>query len=166
MSVRHPRCGFCFLLCFVLAGSALVFAQAATPLKLGPLTVTVPSGWIAQTNANPVRAFSPDSTLLQYFQVEFFPPEQTLQDVREHHSLIVGRLAGMMRSGSVPQNGMSGKFIWTRIELQRAPDRSTLSCCTARRQDLSTSALRWTQQPPRSFRGIFLRLKQWYATQH
>jgi len=50
----------------------LVLAQG-TPLTLGPLTVTIPAGWFAQTNVVPIRLFSPDSTPQQYFQVEFLP---------------------------------------------------------------------------------------------
>jgi hypothetical protein len=108
------------LVCFVLAASLLASAQG-TPLNLGPLTVTVPPRWNAQANTVPYQLFSPDSSPLQYFQVEFFPPEQITEDVRQHHSVIIGRLSGMLRPGSTPQNGVLGKFIWTRIEIQRAP---------------------------------------------
>ncbi|HKV93567.1 MAG TPA: hypothetical protein VJW20_13555 [Candidatus Angelobacter sp.] len=102
---------------FALAGPISVFAQG-TPLTVGPLTVTVPPGWTTQSTFGPMMLFSPDSTPLQFFKVTFEPAEQTTQDVRQRHSTIVGNLAGIMRPGSVPQNGTTGKFIWTRMELQ------------------------------------------------
>jgi hypothetical protein len=75
---------------------------------------------------------SPDSTPQQYFQVEFMPFEQTTLDVRERHSQIVGNLAGIMRPGSVPQNGVSGKFIWTRLETQLAGQNKTMVLYSAK----------------------------------
>src|SRR5690242_18009701 len=120
MNAPHLRSGLYFIICLVLAFPVFAAAQG-TPLKLGPLTVTVPPRWNAQTNIVPYQLFSPDSTPLQYFQVECFPPEQIPEDVRQHHSVIIGRLSGMLRPGSTPQNGVLGKFIWTRIEIQRAP---------------------------------------------
>jgi hypothetical protein len=101
----------------VLVGSIHVLAQG-TPLTQGPLTVTIPPGWTAQSNLGPVRYYSPDSTQQQYMRVQFLPAEQTTQDVRQRHATIIGNLAGIMRPGSVPQNGVTGKFIWTRIEVQ------------------------------------------------
>ena len=72
MTARHLHHWLCFVVCVVLAGAVLVLAQG-TPLTLGPLTVTIPAGWFAQTNVVPIRLFSPDSTPQQYFQVEFLP---------------------------------------------------------------------------------------------
>jgi hypothetical protein len=62
--------------------------------------------------------YSPDSNPQQYLRVEFLPSEQTAQDVRERHATILGNLASIVRPGSTPQNGVTGKFIWTRIEVQ------------------------------------------------
>jgi hypothetical protein len=116
MTTRHLRHGLCFII-LILASVAVVFAQG-TPLKQGPLTVMVPPGWVKQTNFGPVKLYSPGSTPQQYLSVEFLPSEQTTQDVRERHATIMGNMAGIMRPGSVPQNGVIGKFIWTRLELQ------------------------------------------------
>ncbi len=105
------------LFCLLMAGASLLSAQAG-PLTLGPLTVNVPPGWTRQTNFGPLQLFSPDSTPLQYFKVEFEPPEQSTLDVRQRHANIVGNLASVMRPGSTPQEGVTGKFIWTRLELR------------------------------------------------
>ncbi len=102
---------------FALAGSICLVAQG-TPLTVGPLTVMVPPGWVTQTNLGPAKLYAPGSTPQQYLSVEFLPSEQTTQEVRERHSTIVGNLAGVMRPGSVPQNGVTGKFIWTKLEVR------------------------------------------------
>ena len=116
MTARHLRYGLCFLFCVVLAAPG-AFAQG-TPLALGPLTVTVPAGWTGQTNTVPVRLFSPDSTPQGYFSVEFFPFEQTPQDLREHHSQIWTRVATLGPPTGQPQSGVLGQFIWTKVEVQ------------------------------------------------
>ena len=108
---------------FVLASpifACAVFGQG-TPLKIGPLLVIVPPGWTTQTDAVPVRIFSPDSTPQKYCSVEFFPTDQTTQDVREHHSMIWGKMAALVQPTVQPQSGVLGQFIWTRVEGQRAP---------------------------------------------
>jgi hypothetical protein len=115
----------------VLTTSVFAFGQGS-PLTLGPLTVNVPAGWVAQTNATPVRLLSPDSTPQQYFQVEFMPFEQITQGVRERHSTIVSNLSGILRPGSVPQNGVAGKFIWTRLEIQLAGQNKTMVLYSAK----------------------------------
>lgn len=102
---------------FAFASPIHVFAQGA-PLTVGPLTVMVPPGWTTQSQFGPIMLFSPDSTPIKYFKVEFEPAEQTTQDVRQRHATIVGNLAGIMRQGTALQNGVTGKFIWTRLELQ------------------------------------------------
>ncbi|HEY2912372.1 MAG TPA: hypothetical protein VGK21_03355, partial [Candidatus Angelobacter sp.] len=94
-----------------------VFAQG-TPLTVGPLTVTLPPGWTAQSlGMGPEKYYSPDSTPQQYLTLQFLP-EQTTKDVRQRHAEIMGNLASIVRPGSTPQNGATGKFIWTRMELQ------------------------------------------------
>ena len=120
MFARHSHHWLCAAFCFVLAGPVPVLGQGS-PLTLGPLTVTVPAGWYAQTNVVPIRLFSPDSTPQQYFQVEFLPFEQTAQDVRERHSLAWARIAATIQAVSLPETGVSGQFIWTRVDAQRAP---------------------------------------------
>jgi hypothetical protein len=118
------------LACVVFTGLMHVFAQPTgvpgkpllgwqgTTLTQGPLTVMVPPGWTQQANNGPVMLYSPGSTPQQYLRVEFLPSEQTTQGVAERHSAIMGNLSSIVRPGSVPQNGVTGKFIWTRLELQ------------------------------------------------
>jgi hypothetical protein len=119
MTPRHLRHRIYFIACVVLTAPVFAFAQG-TPLRLGPLTATVPEGWIAPTNSVPVQFFSPDSAPQQYFEVEFFPFEQTAQDVREYHSLVWGRMAALIHPATPPLSGVSGQFIWTRVEGQRS----------------------------------------------
>lgn len=111
----HHRLGFLWL---VLALPAFTFAQGA-PLTLGPLTVTVPQDWPAQTNTVPVRLFSPDSTAQQNFSVEFFPPEQLSQDLAVHHGALWGRMANTFQITAPPRSGMLGPFVWTRSDTPR-----------------------------------------------
>ncbi len=119
MTARHLLHGLCFTICFSLAAPVFVLAQG-TPLTVGPVTLTVPPGWQGQTNTPPIRIFSPDSTPQQYLEIEMFT-EQTAQDVRERHDTIIRNLSGMMPPGTTPQTGMLGKFIWTKILLQKSP---------------------------------------------
>jgi hypothetical protein len=65
-----------------------------------------------------VKYFSPDSTPQQYLTLQFLPAEQTPKDVRQRHAEIMGNLASIVRPGTTPQNGVTGKFIWTRMEMQ------------------------------------------------
>jgi hypothetical protein len=104
------------LVCFVITCSMHVFAQA--PLTIGPLTVTIPPGWTKNEFFGTVKYYSPDSTKQQFLRMQFLPPEQLTQDLRQRHSTIIGNLAGIMRPGSTPQNGVTGNFIWTRVEVQ------------------------------------------------
>jgi len=115
MTTRHLRHGLCFF-AFFLATSVTVFPQA--PLTQGPLTVTLPPGWTAQSGLGPLKYYSPDSTPQQHLTLQFLPAEQTTLDVRQRHAEIMGNLASIVRPGSTPQNGVTGKFIWTRLEVQ------------------------------------------------
>lgn len=108
-----------FLTCFTAASVTVASAQS-TPLTLGPLTLTAPPGW-SQTSTAPVRLLSPDSTPQQFLELELLGSEQTTKELRERHFEIIQNLSGMMRPGSVPQNGVLGGFIWTKMELQRTP---------------------------------------------
>jgi hypothetical protein len=119
MTARHLFHGLCFMICFALATPVFVLAQG-TPLTAGPVTLTVPPGWQVQSNTPPIRIFSPESTLQQYLEIEIFT-EQTTQDVRERHDTVIRNLAGMMPPGTTPQNGTLGRFIWTKILLQKSP---------------------------------------------
>jgi hypothetical protein len=112
----QPRLAL-LLACVAFTCPLHVFAQATT-LTQGPLTVVVPPGWTQQANGGPILLYSPGSTPQQYLRVEFLPSEQTTQGVAERHSTIMGNLSSIVRPGSVPQNGVTGKFIWTRLELQ------------------------------------------------
>ena len=104
------------LVCFVITCSMHVFAQA--PLTFGPLTVTLPPGWTKQSVFETVKYFSPDSTPQQYLTLQFLPAEQTTKDVRQRHAEIMANVASIVRPGTTPQNGVTGKFIWTRLEMQ------------------------------------------------
>src|SRR5262245_44214836 len=89
-----------------------------TPLTIGPLTVTVPPGWTKNEFFGTVKYFSPDSTPQQFLRIQFLPAEETTKSAAQRHSEIIGNLAGIMRPGTSPQNGVTGKFIWTRLEVQ------------------------------------------------
>ena len=115
MTTRHLRHGLCFFV-FFLASSAAVFPQA--PLTVGPLTVTIPRGWTRQEFFGTVKYYSPDSTPQQFLRVQFLPSEETPQSVAQRHSTIIGNLAGIMKPGTSPQNGVTGNFIWSKIEVQ------------------------------------------------
>jgi hypothetical protein len=115
MTIRHLRHGLCFF-AFLLAISATVFSQA--PLTVGPLTVTIPSGWTKQEFFGTVKFYSPGSTPQQFLRIQFMPAEETTQSAAERHSTIIGNLSGIMRPGTSPQNGVTGNFIWTKVEVQ------------------------------------------------
>jgi hypothetical protein len=119
--MQSHRCSSFFLVIYIVLACGGVALAQGTPLTLGPMTVNVPPGWVAQTNSVPVRLFSPDSTPQAYFSVEFMPFEQTTQDLRQHHAEVWTRLTSGLRPVTQPQNGTSGQFIWTRVEAQRAP---------------------------------------------
>ena len=80
----------CFL-SLLLASAIFALAQNARPTQLGPLAVNLPQGWTVQSNASPVRIYSPDSTPASYFAVDFPAAETTTMDVRERHSQICGK---------------------------------------------------------------------------
>jgi hypothetical protein len=115
MTTRHLRHGLCFFV-FFLASSVAVFPQA--PLTVGPLTVTIPQGWTRQEFFGTVKYYSPDSTPQQFLRVQFLPAEETPQSVAQRHSTIIGNLAGIMKPGTSPQNGVTGNFIWSKIDVQ------------------------------------------------
>ncbi|HEU4414542.1 MAG TPA: hypothetical protein VFT65_07130 [Candidatus Angelobacter sp.] len=116
MTTRHLRHGLCFISLF-LATSITVFAQG-TSLTVGPLTVSIPPGWTKQEFFGTIKYYSPDSTPQQFLRLQFLPSEETSQDVRQRHSTIIGNLSGIMRPGTSPQNGVTGNFIWSKIEVQ------------------------------------------------
>lgn len=117
MAARHMVAGLCVAIGAVVSASS-GFAQA-TPLRVGPLTVNVPPRWVVQTNGVPVRMFSPESNPTQFFSVEFFPPEQTPQDLQQHHAAVWDRMAALLRAPVSPQSGVLGQFVWTRGDVQR-----------------------------------------------
>jgi hypothetical protein len=110
-----------FVSCLLSAGSLATFAQG-NPLKVGPLTVTIPTGWKLQHDD-----FQPDYIMIvpsdaklglgQYLKVDFHTL-QTTQDVREQHAMMLKNLSAFIPAGSPQQNGVTGKFIWTRYVLQ------------------------------------------------
>src|ERR1700756_3334859 len=118
MNTRHLRHGLCFFALLLASGSA-VFSQAS--LTVGPLTVTLPPGWTKNELFGTVKYFSPDSTQQQFLRIQFLPAEETTKSVAQRHSEIIGNLAGIMRPGIRQQNGVTGNFIWSRIEVQLPP---------------------------------------------
>ena len=116
MATRNLRHALCFTW-FLLAAPLL--AQSGRPVQLGPLNVAVPPGWTVKADAIPARIYSPDSTLADYFAVDFALPETTNLDVRERHNQIWQNLSGLVKAGTTPQSGVTGPFIWTRGELVR-----------------------------------------------
>src|SRR6185503_2741428 len=111
--LRHALCFICLLLAIPL------FAQGGRPVQLGALNVTVPQGWTVKADATPARIYSPDSTLADYFAVDFPAPETTNLDARERHNQIWQNLSGLVKPGTTPQSGVTGPFMWTRAELVR-----------------------------------------------
>lgn len=118
MTTWHLRHGLCFF-AFFLATSLAVFPQA--PLTVGPLTVTLPPGWTKNDFFGTVKYFSPDSTKQQFLRLQFLPAEETTKSAAQRHSEIVGNLASIVRPGTSQQNGVTGNFIWSRIEVQLPP---------------------------------------------
>jgi hypothetical protein len=116
MTTRKLCRGLCFNW-FLL--TVPLFAQSGRPVQLGPLNVTVPQGWTVKADAIPARIYSPDSTLSDYFAVDFAVPETTNLDVRERHNQIWQNLSGLVKLGTTPQSGVTGPFIWTKGELVR-----------------------------------------------
>jgi hypothetical protein len=117
MAARRLRIALA-LACLVLASGVSVFAQGA-PLTVGPVMVTVPPGWTGEVNGVPARIFSPDSNPQWNFSVEFFPPEETPEDIAQHHAAIWGRMAATFRVAAPPQSGLVGQFIRTRSDQPR-----------------------------------------------
>ena len=116
MATRNLRHALCFIWLLL---TVPLFAQSGRPVQLGPLNVTVPLGWTVKADATPARIYSPDSTLADYFAVDFALPETTNLDVRERHSQIWKNLSGLVKPGTTPQSGVTGAFIWTKGELVR-----------------------------------------------
>jgi hypothetical protein len=116
MAMRNLRHALCFIWLLL---TIPLFAQSGRPVQLGPLNVTVPPGWTIKADATPARIYSPDSTLADYFAVDFALPETTNLDVRERHSQIWKNLSGLVKPGTTPQIGVTGPFIWTKGELVR-----------------------------------------------
>jgi hypothetical protein len=105
-------------------------------MTLGPLTVMVPAGWSAQTNAVPVKIFSPDSTPQQFLEIDFFPPEQTPDSLNDHHARIWAKMAALMHPLEPPQSGTLGQFIWTKVEVPRAGQREIVTLFSIKNGDL------------------------------
>lgn len=98
-------------------GSMPLYAQG-TPYTAGPLSVTIPTGWTKNDSFGTVSFYSPDSRLPQQFLRVQLSTEETTQSVSQRHATIIGNLSSAMRPGTAPQNGATGNFIWTRIEVQ------------------------------------------------
>ena len=113
--MARSKAGLALLIVWlVVTSSTHVFAQG-TPFTQGPLTVTIPPGWTKQEFFGTVKYYSPDSTPKQFLRLQFLPSEETPQSVAQRHATIIGNLAGIMRPGTSPQNGVTGNFIWSKI---------------------------------------------------
>src|SRR5258708_35936705 len=118
MAVRFLRNVLPLFIGIAIASPASLLAQGTT-LARGPLTVMIPAGWTGQTDGDPVRFSSPESTPQQYFSLEFFNPQTTNDDVLTHHNTIVNNLSDIKEPGTQPQSGILGQFIWTRMVIRR-----------------------------------------------
>jgi len=85
------------------------------------MTVTIPAGWTEKTAlpGERVRFFSPDSTTQRYFFLAFSSPQTTQDDVYTRHVTITENLSGLLAPGAKPESGLLGKFVWTRMAIQR-----------------------------------------------
>jgi len=129
MNAQHLRRGLYCIFVFLLP--IFAFAQG-TPLALGPLTVMVPQGWAAQTNAAPVKLFAPGSTPQQFFEADIFPFEQTQEDLRAHHATVWGRMVALVHPVAQAQSGVLGQFVWTRVEFQGKAGREMMILYSAK----------------------------------
>src|SRR5262249_25490148 len=102
---------------FALSRPVVLLAQGTT-LTVGPLTVTLPPGWTRNDFFGTVKYFSPDSTPQQFLRIQFLPAEETTKSAAQRHSEIIGNLASIVRPGTTQQNGVTGNFIWSKIEVQ------------------------------------------------
>jgi hypothetical protein len=118
MAVSFLRNVLPLFLGFAIASPASLFAQGTT-LSRGSLTVMIPAGWTGQTDTDPARFFSPESTPQQYFSLEFRNPQTTTDDVLAHHNMVVNNLSGLKEPGTQHQSGVLGQFIWTRMVIRR-----------------------------------------------
>src|SRR5262249_13613186 len=114
--LRHALYCFLFLLIPVLG------CAQGTPVQIGSLSLTVPKGWNVQKGADQTIILSPDSTPLERFQVDVFPPRDVQEDARGYHAVILQRLAAVTKPGP-QQNGNAGPFIWTKFIMIRPGSR-------------------------------------------
>ena len=142
-------------LALVLAVTSCSMVAQGTPLTVGPLTVVVPNQWIAQTATAPIRIGAPGSNAQQYFTAQFLPPQQTPQDVREHHALIWGRMAKLIRPVAPPQSGVLGRFIGPASMCSVGSVSARRSFCTAPKRGLPTLGSAWMRRVRTCLRQIF-----------
>jgi hypothetical protein len=74
---------------------------------------------VSQDDGASKRFFAPGSTPQGFFSIEFFPPQQTPQDVRELHAMVWSKMAALLRTNAQPRSGATGRFIWTRVDAPR-----------------------------------------------
>ncbi|HMK72865.1 MAG TPA: hypothetical protein VK454_05980, partial [Myxococcaceae bacterium] len=114
------------LVCSLLLVSALpATPQPQGPRRsYGPITVTVPAGWLEQAAKEGPRLVTPDSTQQAYFTVLFFPAHQTADDVRAHHAMLWNKLLTMGTAVAPSQSGTVGRFIWSSVQFRGAMGQS------------------------------------------
>lgn len=107
------------LLCLaLLLGVLPAAAQQGARRTYGPLTVTLPPGWLEQAAKEGPRLVTADSTPQAYFAVLFFPPHQTADDLRAHHALLWNKLLALGTPAGPSQNGTLGRFIWSGVQFR------------------------------------------------
>ena len=107
------------LICSLLLFSALpATAQQGPRRTFGPLTVTVPAGWLEQAAKEGPRLVTPDSTQQAYFAVLVFPAHQTGDDLRTHHAMLWSKLLTLGTPVAPSQGGTVGRFIWSSVQFR------------------------------------------------
>lgn len=105
-----------FGLLLLIAFPAL--AQQGVRRTFGPLTVTVPAGWLEQATKDGPRIVAPGSTPQGYFAVLFYPAHQTPDDLRAHHTLLWNKLLTLGTPAGPSQSGTLGRFLWSAVQFR------------------------------------------------
>jgi hypothetical protein len=113
-----PTVGATRLCALLLLGAASASAQQGVRRSFGPLSVTIPSGWVEQATKDGPRFLTPDSTPQAYFAVVFYPAHQTPDDLRAHHALLWNKLLAVVSATGPSQSGTVGHFIWSGVQVR------------------------------------------------
>jgi hypothetical protein len=110
---RAPR--LCGLLLLVAVPA---FAQQGVRRSFGPVTVTLPVGWLEQATKDGPRFVSPDSTAQAYFAFSFYPAHQTAEELRAHHALLWSKVLSLGTPAGPSQSGTLGRFVWSAVQFR------------------------------------------------